>query len=201
MGANSSSSLPSSSLREAHDPVAKSMHWSGISLEWSSCGYGPSTSPSPAILQQHVASWMDMSPPTRSSERPARTTGGGLSVCRTLDWHGCTGGIGTSGSSSSETAGTADGQGGEAAAATGRWGQRARAKRPPMAGSALREARAAAAVAAAEAAGGAEADDGARAAGPGGTADAGADSLPWGAFGTFTDGGALVSRGEAAASW
>jgi hypothetical protein len=111
MGANSSSSLPSSSLREAHDPVAKSMHWSGISPEWSSCGYRPATSPSPAILQQHVASWMDMSPPTRSSERPARTIGGGLTVCRTLDWHGCTGGIGTSDSISSKTAGTADEQG------------------------------------------------------------------------------------------
>jgi hypothetical protein len=68
------------------------------------------------------------------------------------------------------------------------WGRRARAKRPPIAGSALREARAAAASAAA---------DGAEAAGT----RTGAASLPRRAPGSCTDGGALArGQGMAAAT-
>jgi hypothetical protein len=50
-------------------------------------------------------------------------------------------------------AGTMHGQGEGAAAIAGLWGRRGGAKRPPIAGLALREARTAAASAAAEAAG------------------------------------------------
>jgi hypothetical protein len=86
-------------------------------------------------------------------------------------------------------AAAADRRGVGAAGDTGLLGRRVRAKRPPMAGSAMREARAAAAAEVARGAGAvAAADDGAET-----TADASADS--------FKDGGAWGGRGAATASW